>query len=108
MSVDRAEAFDGSSATTTTSDPNYRWHNGKWWYWMPEQQHWMVWNGDAWQQHQPRARTQVRSFSYQQPLEGSVGMPSQRSTTTAPRSNSGRITHSRGHRDAGSKVRGNY
>ncbi len=29
------------------SDPNYRWHNGQWWYAVPNRQ-WLMWNGNAW------------------------------------------------------------
>jgi len=48
-------------------DPNYRWHNGQWWYWMPQQKNWMVWNGSQWMPYAARAanRDVNRSFSYQ-------------------------------------------
>jgi hypothetical protein len=29
-------------------DWHYRWHEGRWWYWMPESQSWVVWTGSTW------------------------------------------------------------
>jgi hypothetical protein len=29
-------------------DWHYRWHEGRWWYWMPESSNWMVWTNSAW------------------------------------------------------------
>jgi hypothetical protein len=33
-----------------TPDWHYRWHEGRWWYWVPEghEGHWMVWTGSTW------------------------------------------------------------
>lgn len=86
-----------------TSDPNMRWHNGKWWYWQTSQNRWMVWNGSDWQAHRPNRAT--RSYSYMQDDINDSGF---RGTTSRSRSSGGRITNSGGIRDAGSKVRGNY
>ena len=33
---------------TVTPDWHYRWHEGRWWYWMPEDSSWMVWIGSTW------------------------------------------------------------
>lgn len=70
MTADRAgadETKQDTKAAQATKDPNYRWYNGKWWYWMPKQKHWMVWNGNEWNKYdQAQAnRGAVRSFSYQ-------------------------------------------
>jgi hypothetical protein len=40
------EAGDTASKTATP-DWHYRWHEGRWWYWMP-QGNWMVWTGSIW------------------------------------------------------------
>ncbi len=98
-----ARAADTGSSTTT--DPNFRWHNGQWWYWQAPQQHWMVWNGSEWQVHQPQARRATRSYSYMQEPNYGSGTQSFRSRGS---SSGGRITNSFGNRDAGSKIRGQY
>jgi hypothetical protein len=36
-----------SAAKMVTPDWHYRWHEGRWWYWMP-QGNWMVWTGATW------------------------------------------------------------
>lgn len=84
----------------TKQDPNYRWHNGQWWYWQAGPQRWLVWSGGEWREHQPQRV--VRRFSYQPDI--STGTQSFR-----PRSSSGgSINNSFGVRGAGSKLRGNY
>ncbi len=45
-----AAKFPAQAATTlktVTPDWHYRWHEGRWWYWMPENK-WMVWTGSTW------------------------------------------------------------
>jgi len=96
-----ATASDASSSQATSSDPNFRWHNGQWWYWQAPQSRWMVWDGSQWQVHQPRRAT--RSYSYYQDAG-----PTQGFGTPSARRAGGRITNSFGHRDAGSKIRGQY
>lgn len=32
----------------TQNDPNMRWHNNRWWYWQPNQNHWMVYHNNQW------------------------------------------------------------
>jgi hypothetical protein len=34
----------------------YRWHEGRWWYWMPSER-WMVHNGDRWVDYNDRGST---------------------------------------------------
>ena len=43
-------AWPAQAATAikmVTPDWHYRWHEGRWWYWMPQNQ-WMVWTGSTW------------------------------------------------------------
>lgn len=32
----------------TQADPNMRWHNNRWWYWQPNQNHWMAYHNNQW------------------------------------------------------------
>ena len=36
---------EAASSKMVRPDWHYRWHEGRWWYWMPENSKWMVWNG---------------------------------------------------------------
>jgi len=96
---------------TQAKDPNYRYYNSQWWYWMPQTRHWKVWNGTAWNDYTPGAR---RSFSYAE--DDAVATPS----NVAPRATyqnyggfpnsvrNSQIMGSYGFRSAGSKSSGNY
>ncbi len=46
-------------AGKTQQDPNYRRHNGRWWYW--QNNNWLMWNGSRWVTPGER---QARSYSY--------------------------------------------
>lgn len=97
-----ATAAESNQSASGTTDPNFRWHNGKWWYWQAPQQRWMVWNGTEWHVHEPQ--TTVRTYRLQD--SGNQGVRTGQSFRS--RSNGGRITESFGIRDATSKIRGNY
>ena len=45
-----AEECNTSEIKTVTPDWHYRWHDGRWWYWMSEsnENRWMVWTGSTW------------------------------------------------------------
>lgn len=98
-------------------DPNYRWHNGQWWYWMPQQKHWMVWNGSQWIPSTARAAqgNANRRFSYQEqaaPTTTYYGGYYRQGRWDAPAdasvSNNNMINNSYGFRGAGSKAAGKY
>jgi hypothetical protein len=66
------------AAETTASKPSspdwhYRWHEGRWWYWMPESKsHWMVWMGSKWVSYEePSSGVKLRTVS--EPKSGSPG-----------------------------------
>ena len=40
-------ARSAEPASRTRDAWRYRWNDGRWWYWTPEQK-WMVWTGFAW------------------------------------------------------------
>jgi hypothetical protein len=39
-----------------TPDWHYKWHEGRWWYWMPEKK-WMVWSGKSWVPYEQFAKS---------------------------------------------------
>ena len=41
-------AKETATPKTDTPDWHYRWHEGRWFYWMPESSKWMVWTNSAW------------------------------------------------------------
>ena len=45
-----AQLFAGESTGLKMVKPDwhYRWHEGRWWYWVPESSKWMVWSGSIW------------------------------------------------------------
>jgi hypothetical protein len=91
-------------------DPNYRFFNGQWWYWMPAQKNWMVWTGDKWVPFRRQAsRGAVRSFSYDDQAQFSgqrvYGTPFTSMPDTVANQ---RIIGSYGFHSAGSKAMGNY
>ena len=45
-----AQLYAAEPAATKMVKPDwhYRWHEGRWWYWMPESSKWMVWSGSTW------------------------------------------------------------
>lgn len=93
-------------AQNAPSDPNFRWHQGHWWYWQANQKRWLIWQNDQWRpqplQQTQRSRT-VRRYSYSpEAASGSVGVPSR------SRSSGGRIHGSFGNRPAAAKTHGNY
>jgi hypothetical protein len=105
----KAASTDGAQATQA-KDPNYRFYNGQWWYWIARDKNWMVWTGDKWAPYQPQAnRGAVRSFSY---AEGGASATDQMFGTPVtgfPNSVANtQILGSYGFRSAGSKAMGNY
>ena len=41
-------AHEPTTSKAVAPDWHYRWHEGRWWYWMPENSNWMVWTGSTW------------------------------------------------------------
>ncbi len=108
----RADEPKGNQASQSAKDPNYRYHNGQWWYWMPQQKNWKVWDGSQWNDYRPGT---TRSFSYADdaavgPAVSATDQVFGRPLTSVPRSVStnNQIIGSYGFRGAGSKVLGNY
>lgn len=63
---------DTSKISVVTPDWHYRWHDGRWWYWMSEnnENRWMVWTGSRWIPYEQFANcpnmfnvSQARSYS---------------------------------------------
>ena len=110
-SQSRADEPKDHQAAQTAKDPNYRYHNGQWWYWMPQQKNWKVWNGTQWSNYQPAAG---RSFSYADDsaaqATGNYYAPSYRQGFAGfPDSvSNSQIIGSYGFRSAGSKAEGRY
>jgi hypothetical protein len=48
----RAQAVDAAVGTAVNAaanvDANMRFHNGRWWYWQPNNNHWMVYHNNSW------------------------------------------------------------
>jgi len=44
----RLPAADTGSSKWVKPDWHYRWHENRWWYWMPESKSWMVWSDSNW------------------------------------------------------------
>jgi hypothetical protein len=95
------DAKDGKAAQAS-KDPNFRWHNGQWWYWVPAEKNWLVWNGSQWTPFV--AGRAVRSYSY----APSNAAGAQFYTTYPDSVSNQRIIGSYGFRSAGSKPLGNY
>jgi hypothetical protein len=113
LAADRARGDEtkGTKAAQAAKDPNYRWFNGQWWYWMAKDKNWRVWNGSQWTKYdQAQAnRGGVRSFSYQangdQGVQRMFGTP----LTSVPGTVANtQIIGSYGFHSAGSKAMGNY
>jgi hypothetical protein len=122
--VQQQTAHQDHSSAAKSTDPNYRWHNGRWWYW--QNSGWLMWNGDRWLNQQERARVYSyrpqRSFSYTEDqtatnrgyLPTYAGIPRsdasglQRSTVAPGTVEYQRVVPSYGLRSAGSKALGNY
>jgi hypothetical protein len=110
------DAKDSKAAQATqqaAKDPNYRWHNGQWWYWMPKQKNWMVWNGSNWTPYATARSTDgsVRSYSYQGEANqnGAVQRLFGTPLTNVPNNvTNNQIIGSYGFRSAGSKALGRY
>lgn len=96
---------------TAAKDSNYRFHNGQWFYWMPQTKSWKVWNGQKWHDFQS---SQTRTFSYEDPADTQLDSGFGGTYSTFGSSNSGypytnnRIIGSFGFRGAGSKAEGRY
>ncbi len=113
LSTGRADEAQKTKAAHS-ADSNFRFHNGQWWYWMPQQQNWKVWNGSQWNDYQPGQPSRTRGYSYADDgsSEGNAadwrlfGRP----LTNVPAnvSSNNQIIGSFGFRGAGSKVLGNY
>jgi hypothetical protein len=108
----RADEPQDKQEAKAAKDANYRYHNGQWWYWMPQQKNWKVWDGSQWNDYRPGA---TRSFSYAddatvRSAENATDQMFGRPLTSTPSSVStnNQIIGSFGFRGAGSKVLGNY
>jgi len=67
-----AQGGDASQTPRGNTDAHYRWHDGRWWYWMSEnnENRWMVWTGSTWLPYEQLANcpnmfpvSQARSYS---------------------------------------------
>lgn len=47
-------ADESIASQAVAPDWHYRWHEGRWWYWMSENSKWMYWTGSAWAPFQQR------------------------------------------------------
>jgi hypothetical protein len=115
LSMDRARADEPKDAkgAQAAKDPNYRWYNGQWWYWIAKDKNWLVWNGSQWTKFdQARANRGVRSFSYQEGNQGGYGTSQMFGTPLSgdgfPDMSNTQIIGSYGFRSAGSKALGHY
>ena len=116
LSTAKAEEPKQTKSSQAAKDPNYRYYNGQWLYWMPKQQNWKVWNGSEWTDYQPTQSYRTRAYSYDNenagPTEGNeaVWRLFGRPLTTVPDSvgSNSQIIGSYGFRRAGSKMVGNY
>ena len=61
---------DTPKITMVTPDWHYRWHDGRWWYWMSanNENRWMVWSGSTWIPYE-------QSASYASAPSGSQARP---------------------------------
>ncbi len=105
------EVRKDDQAKQATKDPNYRYYNGQWWYWMSQQKNWKVWDGNQWNDYV--AGQAGRRFSYAEPGTQNVGQGVVRMfgapLTAMPSSVRNRqIIGSYGMHSAGSKAMGNY
>jgi hypothetical protein len=108
-----AEPADGRHP----SDPNYRYHNGRWWYWQNDA--YLMWNGQRWLAPGERQRSysyapsnaRRRSYSYTPTEEGmptSDASGMRRGFVAPSRVEYQKVLPSFGVRSAGSKVLGAY
>jgi hypothetical protein len=72
IATGRLEAGQAAPAGTAKPDWHYRWHEGRWWYWIPENHKWMVWVGSLWIPYEQFA-SRPDMFGAGQPLRYSVG-----------------------------------
>lgn len=100
-----------AQAKTAAKDTNYRFHNGQWFYWMPQSKRWKVWDGHQWNDFQS---VQTRTFSYEAPAAAQFDSAYRGTYQTFggtysnyPYTNN-RIIGSYGFRGAGSKAEGRY
>ncbi len=107
----KQDAKQPAQSKTAATDSNYRFHNGQWFYWMPQTRSWKVWNGQQWNDFQG---SQTRTFSYEDPADtqfdtgyGGTYQTFGRSYSGYPYTNN-RIIGSFGFRGAGSKAEGRY
>ncbi|MGA2064177.1 MAG: hypothetical protein ABSG86_04380 [Thermoguttaceae bacterium] len=56
---DTSKTKGDTSIKMVTPDWHYRWHDGRWWYWMSEnhENRWMVWTGSAWTPYEQLANS---------------------------------------------------
>ena len=102
-----------AQSKTAAKDSNYRFHNGQWFYWMPQTKSWKVWNGQKWNDFQG---SQTRTFSYEDPADTQFDSGYSRTYSTFGRSDdfgysgypNNRVLGSFGFRGAGSKADGRY
>lgn len=108
-----------TTAEHAAQNSNYRFHNGRWWYWWPQTKSWKIWNGNAWidyhpAQSQPAVTAQTRTFSYgeddaAQTFSNTYAPVYRQNFAGFPDSVSNRqILGSYGFRSAGSKADGRY
>ncbi len=68
----KPDAQAGAASKTVTPDWHYCWHEGRWWYWMPEGNNWMVWSGSTWIPYeQSPGRSEVSQASQAKPASAS-------------------------------------
>jgi hypothetical protein len=80
----KLHAERATTLETVTPDWHYRWHEGRWWYWMPDSR-WMVWTGSTWVPfEQFSVCPQVLTASQAVPYSASYGSYDRESQDAAP------------------------
>jgi hypothetical protein len=44
----RAQEVSANANVGVAATGNMQWHNGRWWYWQPSANHWMVYHNNQW------------------------------------------------------------
>ncbi len=76
-------AQNAGLSSTAPDAWRYRWNDGRWWYWMPEQK-WMMWTGSAWVPYDQFSGSSSSSRSSTIPYRTGYRTYANASTDTAP------------------------
>ncbi len=63
LAAANVQARDASAPKYSSPNWRYRWFEGRWWYWLPQNK-WVYWSGSNWKPYEPTGQARTYTSYY--------------------------------------------